>query len=174
MDAEQDNEFGGTVIAMQRPKMSIRETLAPTTAQPAAPHVIPDEGEAELPAAIAEADQADPLPRPGSPYKAHARQMSRPQVTLFLVSRDGLPDGFAYADLRRCRMVASTDPGKGPVILLQFMETEVRIEGRELHFLYYLIGMHRMPWVWEMPGRSDRHDEAATVVTKITVGEAAG
>jgi hypothetical protein len=172
MDADQDNEYGGTVIAMQRPKLSIRETLAPTTVQPAAPHVMPDEKEAELPAAIAEPDQADPLPRPGSPYIAHARQTSRPQVALFLVGRDGLPRGFPYADLRQFDMVASTEPGKGPVILLRFMEREVRIEGRELHSLYHQIGTHRMPWVWEMPGRSDRHGEAATVVTKITVGDA--
>ena len=37
-----------------------------------------------------------------------------------------------------------------------------------------MIGRHVVMWVWELPGRADRHDEAATVVTKITIVEAGG
>ena len=62
MDADQDNDFGGTVITMNRPKMSIREMLATPTTQQAAPQFSPDEGEAEPPPATVQPEQDDPLP----------------------------------------------------------------------------------------------------------------
>ena len=68
-------------------------------------------------------------------------------------------------------------PGGGLVLVLRFSGsavTEVTVEGRNLHPLCNMIGRHVVTWVWEMPGRADRHDEAATVVTKITVREAGG
>ncbi len=175
MDANDD--FEGNVLTMNRPSKGIRELLSTPPAPPAASHYIPDQPNAERQQeSLAEPtpdDLVDPLPRPGDDYKAHSRKANKPQATLFFVSRDCLPDGFAYADLRRCRLVTPGEPGKGPVLRLQFNETEVRIEGRNLNSLCFLIGMHLMPWIWEMPGRSDRHDDAATVVSKIVVEDEA-
>ena len=61
------------------------------------------------------------------------------------------------------------EPGKGPVLVLRFTDAEVRIEGRKLHSLCHLIGMHLMPWVWEHPAPRDFTDDAATLIRKITV-----
>lgn len=118
-------------------------------------------------------ERTDPLPRPGTEYAAHGRQMLRPQMTLFLVDKEYLPDGLAYSDLRRCRMVASGEPGKGPVLVLRFTDAEVRIEGRRLYSLCHLIGLHVMPWVWEHPKPEEFTDDQATLIRKISVKEIA-
>lgn len=117
------------------------------------------------------AERVDPLPRPGIAYAAHAKPRARPEMTLFLVDREYLPDGFAYADLRRCRMVGASEPGKGPVLVLRFTDAEVRIEGRRLFSLCHLIGLHVMPWVWEHPSPGDFKDDQETLIRKITVKE---
>jgi hypothetical protein len=177
MNADQDHDTGGTVITMQRSKMSIREALAPSIAQPAAPHVIPDEGETEPPPSTVEPELADPLPRPGGAYKAHGRHGNKPQATLFFVTRGHVFEGFSYAYLERIRLKPPETAGGSLVLVLRFsgsVATEVTVEGRNLHAMCNLIGLHLLPWIWEMPGRADRHGEAATVVTRITVGDAAG
>jgi hypothetical protein len=120
----------------------------------------------------APAEQPDPLPRPGWPYKAHSRHMTRPEMMLFLVGPDYLPDGFAYADLRRCRMVAAANAGKGPDLLLTFTDAEVRIEGRGIDELCYTLGRHLLPWVWQHPSPGDFKQEAM-LIRKITVSERA-
>jgi len=120
-----------------------------------------------------ESERIDPLPRPGTAYAAHGRRMQRPQMTLFLVDKEYLPDGLAYSDLRRCRMVASGEPGKGPVLVLRFTDAEVRIEGRRLYSLCHLIGLHLMPWVWEHPQPEEFTDDQATLIRRISVREIA-
>lgn len=125
--------------------------------------------DAEPAAAGEEAERIDPLPRRGSDYKAHARHTSRPLVALFIVDKDGLIDSFAYADLRRCRLVATGEAGKGPVLVLRFDDAEVRIEGRKLYSLCHLIGMHQMPWIAEHPAPEDFSDNEATLIRKTTV-----
>ena len=177
MDADQHDDSGGTVITMQRPKMSARELFAAAPAPQAAPLFIPDEPEAEPPPATVQPEQADPLPRPGGAYKPHSRPANKAQATLYFVTRGHAFEGFSYASLERIRLLPQETPGGSLVLVLRFsgsVATEVTVEGRNLHSLCNLVGMHLMPWVWEMPGRADRHDEAATVVTKITVGEAGG
>jgi hypothetical protein len=121
------------------------------------------------------AERADPLPRPGDPYKAYANRMPHPQMTLFFVSRDYLPDGFSYASLERVRMVASDKAGGGPPLLvMQFsgsIVTEVIIEGRHLYPLCNAIGLHSMPWVWEHPSPRDFAGDDKPLIRKITFRE---
>ena len=125
--------------------------------------------EPEPAAAGEEAERIDPLPRRGNAYAAHARHTSRPLVALFIVDKDGMFDSFAYADLRRCHLVATGEAGKGPVLLLRFNDAELQIEGRKLYSLCHLIGMHQMPWIWEHPAPEDFSDHEATLIRKITV-----
>ncbi len=116
-------------------------------------------------------ERTDPLPRPGTPYLAHARRASKPQMTLFFVAKDYLPDGYAYANLERAWLAEPSKEGSGPVLMLRFagsVVTEVMIEGRHLHTLCNAIGMHLMPWVWEHPSPRDFSDDSATVIRKIT------
>jgi hypothetical protein len=116
-------------------------------------------------------ERSDPLPRPGSPYLAHARRTAKPQMTLFFVGKDYLPDGYSYANLERVWLAASEKEGSGPVLKARFygsVVTEVTIEGRHLHTLCNAIGMHLMPWVWEHPSPRDFDDENETVIRKIT------
>jgi hypothetical protein len=168
MDADQDTNSGGTVITMHRPKTSIREALAtPTVPQPA-PHVIADEEEAAPPAD--DGERFDPLPRPGIAYKAHGTHTPKPQTSLFLIDPEYLPDGHAYANLQRCYMEPDKKaPGKGPVLVLDFTHAEVRFEGRKLFTLCHLIGLHKMPWVWQHPSPEEFRDDNATLIRKITV-----
>jgi hypothetical protein len=116
-------------------------------------------------------ERSDPLPRPGTPYMAHARRTAKPQMTLFFVGKGYLPDGFSYANLERVWLEESEQQGSGPVLVARFagsVVTEVTIEGRHMHTLCNAIGMHLMPWVWEHPSPRDFTDDNATVVRKIT------
>lgn len=116
-------------------------------------------------------ERTDPLPRPGMPYVAHARRVSKPQMTLSFVGKDYLPDGYAYANMERVWMEQPEKEGSKPVLKARFygsVVTEVTIEGRHLHTLYDAIAMHLMPWVWEHPSPRDFADENETVIRKIT------
>lgn len=152
-----DRPHGSTILAEMRAAAARRQE---------------PEADAGKPRAEA-SERTDPLPRPGMAYAAHGRQMQRPQMTLFLVDREYLPDGLAYSDLRRCRMVAPREPGKGPVLVLRFTDVEVRIEGRRLYSLCHLIGLHLMPWVWEHPMPEECTDDRATLIRRISVEEIA-
>ena len=122
--------------------------------------------------------KSDPLPRPGDKYRAHARflnRLSADQRLIHFVLKDFTSEGFAYADLRRLRVLPAADPGQGPVLLLRFVEaeiTDVRIEGRNLEDIHYWIGEGAMPWVWEQPDGFRLGDDKAAVITRITIGEA--
>jgi hypothetical protein len=167
MNADQDHDTGGTVITMQR-KMSIREALGTPTTQPPAPQAVADERETEPPAD--DGERIDPLPRPGIAYKAHGTHTPKPQTSLFLIDPEYLPDGHAYANMQRCYMEGDKkDPGKGPVLVLDFTHAGVRIEGRKLYTLCHLIGLHKMPWVWQHPSPGEFRDDNATLIRKITV-----
>jgi hypothetical protein len=124
------------------------------------------------PTAIAAPDRADPLPRPGDAYQAHARHANQPQMTLFLVGRDYLPDGFAYANLERVRMVDADKPGTPPLLVARFngsVVTEVVMEGRHLLSVCNAIGLHLLPWVWEHPSPKDFADADAPLIKRFTV-----
>lgn len=117
--------------------------------------------------------KSDPLPKPGEPYRACARFLSRlggDQRMIHFVKSNFDCEGFAYSDLRRVRWIASDDPGSGPVLVLVFVEaevTEVRISGRNLDDIHYWISEGSMPWVWEQPKGFPTRDAAATVITDI-------
>jgi hypothetical protein len=117
-------------------------------------------------------ERSDPLPRPGDAYSAHARRAGKPQMTLFLVGKDYLPDGFSYANLERVRLVASSKPGASPVLVVRFYGSvvmEAVIEGRNLQSVCNDIGLHLMPWIWEHPSPKDFAGDDATVIRSITI-----
>jgi hypothetical protein len=153
-------------VRMQ-PRSSVLEELSKVAAA-RGPEGASDAGEFDAP------ERSDPLPRPGDAYMAHARRAAKPQMTLFFVSRDYLPDGFSYANLERVRLVASEKPGSGPVLLVRFsgsVVTEAVIEGRNLYPLCNAIGLHLMPWVWVHPSPKDFAGEDAAVIRSITFRE---
>lgn len=136
----------------------------------------PEELEAEAGSAMdaVTPEKPDPLPRPGDAYRVHGRHGNKPELTLHFVTRDYGYEGFSYADLRRVRLLTSSKPGTGPVMVLRFGDTEVRLEGRHLHALYNSIGLHRVPWVWEHPSAADFPDDKATLVSRVTISEDEG
>ena len=81
------------------------------------------------------AKKSDPLPKPGDPYRAHARFLNRLHADtpmIFFVLKDFSYEGFRYSDLRRLRWLPASKPGQGPSLLLRFVEadiTDVTIEG---------------------------------------------
>ena len=150
-------------LRYQPPKSTLPDIKLATARQPVA---------ASEPVAVFTPERADPLPRPGDAYLAHARHANQPQLTLFLVGKNYLPDGFAYANLERVRLVESDKPGIGPVLVARFsgsVVAEVMIEGRHLHSLCNSIGLHLLPWVWEHPSPKDFADADAPLIKRITV-----
>jgi hypothetical protein len=147
-----------------------RSLLAELSHPPNAEHA----GEPET---QAPAKKSDPLPRPGDPYRAHARflnHMANAARMIHFVRGDFTCEGFCYSDLRRLRWLPASEPGSGPVLLLRFVEaeiTEVRIEGRHLEDIHHWIGEGVMPWVWEQPAGIRARNDAA-VITRITLGGA--
>jgi hypothetical protein len=124
--------------------------------------------------------KSDPLPKPGDPYQAHARFLNRlpsePRLIHF-VRGDFAYEGFCYSDLRRLRWLPAAAPGQGPVLLLRFIEavtTDVALEGRRIEDVHYWISEGVMSWVWEKPPGFEVRDDAATVITRITIIQAKG
>jgi len=124
--------------------------------------------------------KSDPLPKPGDPYQAHARFLNRlpsePRLIHFVMG-DFTYEGFCYSDLRRLRWLPAAAPGQGPVLLLRFIEavtTDVALEGRRIEDVHYWISEGVMSWVWEKPPGFEVKDDAATVITRITITQAKG
>jgi hypothetical protein len=171
-------------------RFSIEELLKGPLGDPAARHPSPDDiarrsesydvtefaNPANAPAPPPK--KSDPLPRPGDAYRAHARflsQLSSEPKLLHFVRGDFTCEGFRYTDLRRLRWLAADKPGQGPAIVLRFVEaeiTDVRIDGRHLDDVHHWIGEGLMPWLWEQPPGFHTRDDAATVITRITISEA--
>jgi hypothetical protein len=122
-------------------------------------------------AGAATPEKYDPLPRPGDAYRVHGRRGHAPELTLHFVTRDYGYEGFSYADLRQMRLVPGDRPGSGPVLILRFDDTEVRLEGRQLPSLYNWIGLHRIPWVWEHPSPAEFADKNATLISRISISQ---
>jgi hypothetical protein len=100
--------------ARVKPRSTLLEDMARATAA-RSPETSPDDGN-DGP------ERSDPLPRPGDPYLAHARRAAKPQMMLFFVQKDYLPNGYSYANLERVRLEAadrSGDRGMAPPIALQ-------------------------------------------------------
>lgn len=122
-------------------------------------------------------ERDDPLPRPGDAYRAYARRLARPIPTLFLVSRDYLPNGFSYANLERVWLEQSDKPGMAPLLIARFygsVVTEAVIEGRDLHSLCHGIGRHVIPWMWEHPSPKDFANDDEPLIRRISIRQAKG
>ncbi len=157
-------------LTRMRPKSTLLPAVKPAAARaPDAP--------VELPAGIPALDDLIPLPQPGDAYKAYARPDNKALLMLRFVLRDASVEGFAYSDMRRCRMVADDDPGSGPVLVLKFLEaiiTEVRIEGRHLEALANMLAYHRVAWLRELPPGKMHHEKNVPVITRITLTQVEG
>lgn len=119
-------------------------------------------------------ERADPLPRPGDVYRASARPLTVPEMTLHIITHDFSYEGFSYADLERVRLVPGEKPGSGPVLIARFngsVVMDVHFDGRHLHAIYMGISLHRLSWVWEHPRPAEFADEAATIIRKISFHE---
>ena len=116
-------------------------------------------------------DDMVPLPQPGDSYKAFARPDNKSLLMIRFLLQDGTVEGFAYCDMRKTRITSGDDPGAGPVLLLKFDDTEVRIEGRKLDGLANLVHFHRVSWMRELPPGKMIHEKNAPVITRITITE---
>ena len=151
----------GNNIMVMRPKSTLMADLGKAARPPA--------GDAEgLPAA----EDLIPLPQPGDPYKAHSRPDNKPLLTLTFLCQDSAEEGFAYADLRRIRLLPGK-PGQGPVLVLRFSTeagiVEVRIEGRRHDAMRDYIRYHRIGWIRELPPGTMLADKTEAVVTGIDI-----
>ncbi len=149
-----------TVVRM-RPKSTLIPDFAKSARQPEAA----DDAGAATPAG----DDLIPLPGPGDAYKAHARPDNKALLTLRFLLRNSAVEGFSYSDLRRIRLLPSDKPGGGPVLVLRFIDEEVRIEGRHLDAMHNYLGYHRIAWVRELPPGKMLGEGMAAAVTGISI-----
>ena len=123
-----DDKRGDNVIDMKPKKLSILEMLstpsprqersaaAPGPRQPPVPPPVPeveaqprDQGglDLELPEVL------DPLPKPGDPYKAHARAINKSVLTVSFLLKDGTTSrGFSYATFDSIDRLPSSHAGR--------------------------------------------------------------
>jgi hypothetical protein len=168
-----DIDIAERTFAMKRGQFSIKEMLAQQgEAEPEKPPEAGNGTAATAAAALPSLDDLSPLPGPGDPYKAYARPANQMLPTLVLLLADASAKGFSYGNLDQVDLLTASDPGQGPVIALRFtsvIATEVRIMGRNLDFLYNLLGFHRIGWVRERSPSGDFIPEGETVITGITI-----
>lgn len=178
-----DVDDSGNVIDFAQSRVSIREILGgvpgklPAGPPPATPERIPPAVPADTPGGdgldLNLPDVLDPLPKPGDPYKAHARVSNKQLLTLSFVLKDGITvRGFTYGNFDSIdRLPGGTTDG-GPVIVLRFAglaPSEVKIAGRNLNTLYAYLSQHRIVWVREQAVERDYLDESAPVVSSIVI-----
>jgi hypothetical protein len=161
-------------VVRLRPKSGLlpKSSLLPPGGK-AAGQPLPDATEDDGAASPA-MDGLIPLPGPGDPYKAHARPDNKALLTLTFLCQNSAEEGFAYADLRRIRLLPADKPGGGPVLVLLFTEaavTEVRIVGRRLDTMRDYIRYHRVAWLRELPPGKMLADRNAAVITGITINQ---
>jgi hypothetical protein len=182
MKGRTDLDDSGNVIDLAHTRVSIREMLGGVPgARPeqstAAPERIPSEEPADTPTGdgldLNLPDVLDPLPKPGDPYKAHARAANKPVLSLLLVQKDGVSvRGFSYGNLDTIDRLPGEKPDSGPVLVLRFTgltPTEVRLSGRNLATLFIYLSQHRVAWVREQQAERDFSDEAVAVVGGISI-----
>jgi hypothetical protein len=181
--ADNQHSAAGVIVMSQKPA-SIRDLIGnptgrPQTAPPPEPTPpaampVPDFAFEE---SQAPPKKADPLPRPGDVYRAHARFLNNLSVEprlIHFVRRDMSSVGFSYSDLRRVSRMMSAEPGGGPLLVLRFVEavvTEVGISGCNLDDMHQAISDGHMPWVWEQPAGFKTRNDAMTVITRIEIKE---
>ena len=157
----------GVSELMQRAKARQAAEDAPPEAA-AEPVRIEDVAADEVPGP----EKLTPLPKPGDPYKAHARQSTGAVPTLFVVRADGSVRGFPYSDLYGPDLVPEGDAGKGWAIVMRFARFEqVTLSGRNLDKIHAYLGHHRMPWVRELPKGKLPSDQDGPVITGVAIAE---
>jgi hypothetical protein len=115
-------------------------------------------------------EKLTPLPKPGDPYKAHARPEKRAVPTLFVVRADGSVRGFPYSDLYGPDLLPEGDAGKGWSIVLRFARFEqVTLSGRNLDTIHAYLGHHRIAWVRELPKGKLQAERDAAVITGVSI-----
>ena len=161
----------GVADLMKRAKAKQHAEAAsagPTEPDPSRPAEVP-------PAAPAGDDDGDPFPVAGDAYRAHSRLGNKPELMLGLRLASGLPQAFAYGDLRHVGFEASGQPGGHPALVLAFLGVgTVRLEGRRLDTLFEAIRRQRVAWLWERPKGKDflAGGDGGVVITAITVTRA--
>jgi hypothetical protein len=175
-NADLDENF----ISIQRSKASIREVITQvhheeTEKEPkgdtaVSAKVVADTAEERLPAL----EEVTLLPRAGDPYKAYARPANQMLPMLYLLLANEMIDGFSLANLDRVTLLPSSDAGQGPVLVIKFGDTEVRLGGRHLNDLVSYVGFHRVAWIRERSPSRDFIPETETVVTCIKISKVEG
>jgi hypothetical protein len=120
-------------------------------------------------------ERLSPLPTPGDPYKAYARQSNRPLPSLSLLKADGTVWTYPYA----CRvegphLVPADDAAKNWVVVLKFAGLagiQVMLYGRRLEQLTMHLSYQRTAWVREQPKGKLLPESTEPVVTGITIKE---
>jgi hypothetical protein len=160
---------------LARERTQPRSTLAvPAAARRPQPEA---EAEEETEATTVAGDDFDPLPLPGSPYKAYALARNQPEITLHVLFQDGHWRGFAWSDYAGVDMVPADSPGAGPVLVVRFAGLEptlLLIAGRNLGKLHACIGRNRVVWIREQPSKRGfeaigAKGEPVEVITRIDV-----
>jgi hypothetical protein len=168
------DDNGGNVIDLVESRVSIREVLGSGTATA---ERLPTEVPVESPPSdgldLNLPDVLDPLPKPGDPYKAHARAANKPLLSLLFVQKDGVSvRGFSYGNLDTIDRLPGDKPGSGPVLVLRFTgltPTEVRLSGRNLATLFVYLSQHRVAWLRELQADRDFSDDAVAVVSGMSI-----
>ncbi|APW64318.1 hypothetical protein [Paludisphaera borealis] len=157
-------------VAQIRPRTSpgdLAESYTPS-ASPAASALGIDQMEQSI--------YAEPLPRLGEDYRAHAKPLSRHRLgvdpkMLHFVDRLGWSEGYAFSDLRRVSWKPGGKPGDGPVLVLRFVEavvTDIVVEGRNLEAVHTLVSEASIPWLWEQPEGIFMTKDSDVVITRIS------
>lgn len=162
------------------PGLSLVDTVERLAAQrrqaPMVPAGVPPAAETLPVAAAGEGEEeADAIPDIGDPYRAHGRLANKPELMLGFIGQ-GVPlDAFAYADLRRVRVLPPLTAGEGLRLVLRFVEaevTQVELYGRNLLTLADHLRRHRVPWIRELPAGRTISDPVAVVITRMVIGPA--
>lgn len=162
----------GVAELMQRAKARQHAEAAPPGRAVPEP---PRPAEVVPPAVPTGDDDADPFPAEGDAYKAHSRPGNKPELMLGLRLANGLPQAFAYGDLRHVGFEDAGRPGGHPALVLAFLGVgTVRLEGRRLDTLFEAFRRQRLAWLWERPKGRDflAGDDAGVVITAITITRA--
>lgn len=162
-----------TVIDRKVPGMNRTKSLGDILNLPpgmASPASAPPEPEPEPEGELPPLDGLSPLPRPGDPYKAHARAANGPLPTLHVLLKNASSRGFSYANYDSIDWLPDDDAGQGPAIVVRFaglVPCELRISGRNLEVLHNYIGHCRIGWIRELPTQGDFIDKAAPLIRSV-------
>ncbi len=168
-----ETDLDDKVISMDRHAGSILDLIGSPAGKPRPMPEPPRPAEGPPPAPAGD-DDTDPFPGPGHAYRAHSRIGNKPELMLALRLASGLPQAFAYGDLRHIGYEDAGRPGGHPALVLTFVGVgTVRLEGRNLDTLLEAFQRQRLAWLWERPkGRDFAGDDGSVAITAISVKRA--